>query len=468
MRRHLWSLVLLAALAGRAALADENADLDLIPDVVRDQPVPTAPTSPGDASQRLFLENAVTFTSRRGDQLVPSPPPGPSQWEQRLFLDLRKEWQLDQGVKLTLSDRFTLRADDNLAFPTHENLLNELRELYVSAEPLERSYLDLGRINLKSGVALGFNPTDFFKTRAVVDPLSVDPVVLREGRLGTGMIRGQHLWQGGVITAAFAPGLYDPTPVYSNTNLRSFDPSFDRTNSHDRFLLKGSLTLADDFAPELLFYREGNRSSYGLNLTQNLGRSMVAYLEYAGGRRASLIDEALRYGKKTGTLLATAPSVLPEDSHQRFQSDLAVGASYTTENRITFNLEYHFHEAGFSGTDWDNWIKAGRGMAATSPVARQLWFIRGYAQEQQEPLGQHSLFLRVNWVDAFVPKLDLTGFINTSLQDGSSLAQISADYYLSSQWTVGALGLVSLGSRDSQYGSLPRAASVLVKAVRYF
>jgi hypothetical protein len=177
---------------------------------------------------------------------------------------------------------------------------------------------------------------------------------------------------------------------------------------------------------------------------------MVAYLEYAGGRRASLIDEALRYGKKTGTLPATAPSALPEDSHQRFQSDLAVGASYTTENRITFNLEYHFHEA------------------ATSPVARRLWFIRGYAQEQQEPLGQHSLFLRVNWVDAFVPKLDLTGFINTSLQDGSSLAQISADYYLSSQWTVGALGLVSLGSRDSQYGSLPRAASVLVKAVRYF
>jgi len=54
---------------------------------------------------------------------------------------------------------------------------------YASWEPLDRTYLDLGRINLKSGVALGFNPTDFFKTRAVVEPLSADPSVLREDRL---------------------------------------------------------------------------------------------------------------------------------------------------------------------------------------------------------------------------------------------------------------------------------------------
>ncbi len=66
--------------------------------------------------------------------------------------------------------------------------INDFREGYLSWEALDRTYLDAGRINLKSGVAVGFNPTDFFKTRAVVEPLSVDPTVLREDRLGTVMV----------------------------------------------------------------------------------------------------------------------------------------------------------------------------------------------------------------------------------------------------------------------------------------
>jgi regulation of enolase protein 1 (concanavalin A-like superfamily) len=34
-------------------------------------------------------------------------------------------------------------------------------------------------------------------------------------------------------------------------------------------------------------------------------------------------------------------------------------AAYTTESRITFNLEYHFNQAGFARADWRNWFAAG-------------------------------------------------------------------------------------------------------------
>jgi hypothetical protein len=68
--------------------------------------------------------------------------------------------------------------------PNHENVLNDFREGFVSWQPHDGIYLDLGRINLRSGAALGFNPTDCFKSRAVVEPLSADPSVLREDRLG--------------------------------------------------------------------------------------------------------------------------------------------------------------------------------------------------------------------------------------------------------------------------------------------
>jgi hypothetical protein len=457
-------------LGDTAAIADENNDLNLIPQGIN-QPPALAPqtSSPTDSNQRIYLEDAVVASAlRRGGLLVPFPPPSPPDWQERLFLDVRKEWKLDDQLNFTLSDRFNLRAESDLPFANHENVINEFREGYLSWTPLDRTYLDLGRINVKSGVALGFNPTDFFKTRAVVEPLSVDPTVLREDRLGALMALGQHIWEGAAVTVAFAPKLYNPTSVYNNTNLRSLDPSLDRTNASDRFLIKGNVTIVDDLAPELLLYRQGNRTSFGTNITESLGQSVVAYAEWAGGYRSSIIDEALRYGRQTGTLPANARSALPEDPNLHFQNQLSIGASYTTESKITFNLEYHFNQAAFSRRDWNNWFRIGSANAGPPGIPNELWYIRSFALDQQEPISQHSLFLRADWIDAFVPNLELIGFINTDLYDGSSLAQVGANYYLSNAWTIGGLVIANLGRKHSDFGSLPQVGSVLFKLARFF
>ena len=239
----------------------------------------------------------------------------------------------------------------------------------------------------------------------------------------------------------------------------------DRTNATDRLLLKGSYDLAEDVSPELLYYREGSASRFGANLTRSIGQQTVAYVEWAGRRESSLIDRALAFGRATGTIPGAAPSPIPDNSRAHFASTLAAGASYTTESKITFNLEYHYSETAFSPQDWRNWFAANTGRA---PVTSALWFIRDYALDQQEPLSRHSAFLRADWTDALVPHLELTGLIATDLQDGSSLAQLSANYDLSSAWTVGALAAATLGTKRSDYGSLPQAASLLLKLVRYF
>jgi hypothetical protein len=411
----------------------------------------------------------VTASSAsRGRLIVPPPPPAAPSWQERLLLDVRKQWALSERLNLTFSDRFNLREEDDIHFPCHENVINNWREGFFSWEPVDRTYLDAGRINLKSGAALGFNPTDFFKTRAVVEPLSADPSVLREDRLGTLMMRTQQIWQGGAITAAFAPKISEPSPLYTNTDLPSFNPSFDRTNARDRLLLKGSANIAGDFNPELLIYHESDRTQLGANLTRGLGANTVAYVEWAGGDRSSLIEEALRYGRETGTLPVGAPNVLPADPRVYFQNDLAAGGSYTTESKVTFNFEYHFHEAGFSGQDWRNWFAIGAGTSSSSPVARELWFIRGYALDQQEPIAKNSIFLRADWLDAFVPDLEITGFVNADLRDGSSLVQIEADYYRSNRWTFGAQVSADLGGKRTDFGSLPQVATILLKAARYF
>jgi len=67
-----------------------------------------------------------------------------------------------------------------------------------------------------------------------------------------------------------------------------------------------------------------------------------------------------------------------------------------------------------------------------------------------------------------VPDLEISGFVNTDLHDGSSLAQIGADYYISNTWTVGAQVNTNIGSRRSDFGSLSQSFGILFKIARYF
>src|SRR5262249_48898188 len=154
----------------------------------------------------------------RSNLPVPVPQSNVSTFQGRVFVDVRREWRASRRLAFTFSDRLNVRAEDDLAFPTRHNVINEWREGALSWESFNGTYLDAGRINLKSGAALGFNPTDFFKTRAVVEPLSLDPSALREDRLGTFMVRAQRIWTGGAMTVAFAPAVSHTSAIYSETN----------------------------------------------------------------------------------------------------------------------------------------------------------------------------------------------------------------------------------------------------------
>ena len=464
----LLALLLAATAAARAAdPPPEDKDLNLIPPSAETPPPGATPVGAG-APRRIFLEDAVTGSWLENDLLPAPPPPAPPRWEERALLDVRSEWHVGEGLRLLYSGRLNLRAQDGLGFPNHESLTNDLREAYLGWEPLDGLFLDVGRINLKSGVALGFNPTDFFKTRAVVEPLSVDPVVLREDRLGTLMLRAERVWTRGSLTAAYAPAVASNSPIYNSFDLRSFDPMFDRTNAHDRWLLKGTVDVADEFSPELLAYASQGRVRLGANLAENIGKSLVTYLEWSGGRQGTVSSDALAFGRATGSLPAAAANVLPGLGAPAFRNQVAVGASYTTAlPRITFNLEFLFSQAGFSGADWDEWFRTGSAAGPSAPIAGALWYVRQYAADQQDLISRRFAFLRMDWVDAFVPRLEVSGFAETDLTDGSTRLQLGADYYLSDRCTIGGLILIDAGGRHSDFGSLPQAGSVLLKVVRY-
>lgn len=469
MRRWAVAFVTLA-FAGMAVAADEDKDLDLIPGQPSRPEKSDGPKSGSlfGGEGRLFVENALTLTAVRNDLLVPVPPPLPPRWREQFFGDARIEWPLAPNAHVAYSGRLSFVAEEGLGFPNRGNVTNDLREVYASVEPQPRSYLDAGRINLKSGVALGFNPTDFFKTRAVVDPLTADPSALREDRLGTLMIRGQHVGEASSLVVAYAPRVTNPSPVAVDP-YRGFDPLWGRTNGTERWLVKASAQLGEGVNPEVLAYREsGSKWQVGANIAESVGQSTVVYLEWSGGRQLGIADQALAFARATGTIAPDAPSVFKQGNADRFRSQVAVGASYTTESKITFNLEYHYNGAGFSRSDWDRWFAAGEGRPDSSPIVRGLWYIRDYAAGQQEPMQRNSVFLRADWVDAFVPKLELTAFALVDAGDGSTRWQVEADYAKTDLWSFGVLAGGNTGGRRANYGSLPSETSVLLKVTRYF
>ena len=447
---------------GAERSADENSDLNLIPGTLESPRESKASSDTNSAlSGKAFIEDALTGWSNRKRLLVPVPIQNPN-WQNRTSLDLDYKWQFNELIKFSLSDRLNVYEGDTIPFLSNGNVRNDFREGLLSYEVFPRTYLEAGRINLKNGTALGYNPTDFFKTRTMVDIASIDPLALKEDRLGTVMIKGQRFWDNGSLTLAFAPKLQTETPLLT-TPTASFNPLFGQTNSANRFLASLSYDIAG-LSPQALIFFDNIGTHVGVSLSRVMSSSIVAYVEWAGVREANLTNRAIACGKETGSLPNGVPIVPQSNSNVTFQNDLALGFSWTGSSKLTINLEYHYHQAGFNGTDFNHWLSLG---SANSALAREVWFIRQYAVDQQEPLLQHEFFVRFDYPDVIPSKLNLGAVAFISPYDGSVLAQASAQYFLSRKLTLGAYLSGALGSVRSGQGSLPWAMSTILRAVWY-
>jgi hypothetical protein len=464
------ALVWLSAGLAAAAPAGEDSDLDRIPSVAVPAPSAAAPApAPARAGRaphaRFYLENALTIAARR-EPVVPFPPPPPYRWQNRTSADLVAEWLALPSLKLTLSDRVDLVAQEEQALWSRGTARNELREVYATWQPRARTYVEAGRINVRNGVALGFNPTDFFRPRTLVGQASLDPSVLSRNRLGTLMLRAQVIGELGALSLLYAPKLFDPPATGGVTagDTLGIDPRGGATNAAHRALASASGN-AGDLSVQAMVYLEQRRSKLGLALTRPLGASVVAYAEWAVGYEADLITRAIEYGRQTGTLPPGAPPPIPTDPSLAWRHDVAAGASWTIATRLTLNLEYHFHQGALTGDDWSRWFAAGR---ANPCLAPELWYIRAYAADQLEPASQHNAFVRVAWPNAALDNLEVDGFAFINLRDGSTLTQMTASYAMSDRWTFTLSLSANVGAVQSERGSLPQVSSAIAEIACYF
>jgi len=397
-------LLLLLAAAALPALADDDAAALLLADK-------TETTAEQAGDWRVYTEAAVRESRLRGA--------GPARHGTRLSLDARLDTNFAPGWRAVFADRLDLNRGDGVS-STRD--VNTLKEMYVSWQAQPDRIADFGRINVRNGVAFGYNPTDYFRAGALRSVVSLDPASLRENRLGSAMLRGQTLWEGGSLTALYSP------KVAEQPSSASFNPDWGATNRRARWLMAYSQKLSDGLSPQwLLSGGEGQSTQVGLNLTALPNDSTVAFFEWSGGRAPSLAAQAL---------------IRPDDTV--FRSRVSSGLTYTTADNISLTAEYDYNGAAMGRTDWD-------ALRRGSPAAYGLY--RGFAATVQDPATRHNLFLYALWQDALVKRLDVAAMVRHDLIDHSRLQWLEARYH----WTHVDFALqtqLNTGAAASNFGAL--------------
>jgi hypothetical protein len=377
---------------------------------------------------RSFIEAGAGASVRRGDGAV--------QGSRRLSVDIRYEHSLAPGTRVFVADRLDLGQP---APGRGEHAVNTLKEAYVSWQLAADAMFDLGRINVRNGVATGYNPTDYFREGAVRAPISINPASLRENRQGSVMLRAQHLWDGGSLTALYSPALA------RESNPEGLALDVGATNARHRGLLALSQRVGG-LTPQLLVFHEEARSTrFGFNLTGLLNDATVAYLEWSGGRSATQLADALQ-------------AFMPACDCTTWRNRVSSGLTYTTPDKLSLTAEYQHNGGGLEASAW-NALRQG-------PAAFYGQY-RNAVRITQEMPTRRAVFLQALWQDALVPRLDLGVMHNLDLVDRSHRLWAEARYHVDSveyalQWVRHG------GEAGSVYGAVPESRGWQLLARYYF
>jgi len=429
----------------------------------------STPTGITTANDRVFVESAAASRNLRTQQSLLAPNSLVQRYA-RVSGDARLDRDLAEGWRGILSARADARElepvtgmDDR--FGRHYLLL---REGYVSHELSPTRYGDAGRINLKNGVAVGFNPTDYFRTSSLVERETEDTSVLRENRMGTWMIRGQELWTDAALTVAYAPKLTSSTTAPYTEDPYKTSWWTERTNAQNRTFLKYTWGTQGNFIPEVSALHSSNQSSqwqYGFGATTNLGAGATAYFESNLSRSKSLVAAARDDAIEHNVYPASTPDVIPLNNERSWHKQVSTGINYVPAEKTRIIVEYQRNDAGFSYDDWRNYFNTFNRVPAARPGLIQ---IRLFALDQQVPLSRDQMFLRLQKDDFFIKGLMVSGLTFLDVHDRSMLIQGVVGYVVTRQLSVALQLNWTTGTANSQFETQLVRSSVLAKATYFF
>ncbi|MBI3896802.1 MAG: hypothetical protein HY308_00730 [Gammaproteobacteria bacterium] len=454
--RNLVAVSLMLIAGERACAAGQDSDLDSIPDALLSPTANDTPTeTPTLPAVRWTLRNTVQYNAPRSVDFAPAGANDDALWAGAVRVTAHAEQTVSPNWRI-VTDGF-VRADmiEARSPLMSENLVCQLRETYVDDTLSFARFFSLGRLNVKNGVAQGFNPTDYLRRNTSTDTTARDARERQNERLGSLMVRYKSLWDDGAFSIALLPRI-NARAGHWWTDADVYGQQFDRTNPDNALLLTVSRRVgADGEAQPVLFY-EDDTLHLGFNYSATIGNSDIAYVEWSGARRAAWHRQALTAYCDSTTTPPAALQSLCTSGERRFRSQLAAGIAHSTASDITTHIEYHYNELGLTDDQWDAWVTAAEtaSMQNDSAMLGALWSMRRTIQDNQDTLPRHSLFIRTHANDFLTADLGLTLIGRLNLQDRSRMLQLGLDYVHTPSTTSEITIAIFTGDRRSEFGSV--------------
>lgn len=411
------ALVVLAAVAvaqpaGSEKKKDSELDaLELAPELPKAKETPVGSKAP--KSSRVVIEAAAGRSDLRFGL--------GHEDSHRASIDWRYATRLGPQWRAVVSDRL-----DYLKPATGDRAINTLREAYLGWQSDDAAHaVELGRINLRTGPGYGYNPSDFFRDGSLRTSTTLDPIALRDYRMGTVAVRAQRLWSGGGLSLILAPKLEDQ-PSREGTSL-----DLGSTNHSHRVQLGWSQDLAGGLSIQLLgFKQSGERGRIGANMTSLIGDSVVLHVEAAHGRERSLADRVF---------MSPRPTL-------RSATRATAGLTAALPAGVSFTAEYQYNGHALSEREFQGVVSTG------GPAAAGAYLLE--ADRLQDLAARRAILLYLAKKDLGIKGLGLTSFVRLNADDRSrlmwaELRQALGAFDVALQWQ-------QLGGKDvSEFGVLP-------------
>ncbi|MBC9251902.1 hypothetical protein A9179_16650 [Pseudomonas alcaligenes] len=246
---------------------------------------------------------------------------------------------------------------DNGVAQEHEGYESRgfVREAYVSLNPGESLFIDLGKKDIRNGQFFFVSPLDFlqnpsnYASRGISNGLGVSwRDTYREGSL---VAQSSWFSQNGTLELAVVPQLANAPEEGRVADWTSAQ----RTNSAERYYAAYTTALWEDFNPRLVMVG-GENKGLGIGTSGFLDDDWILNVELAVSDKSPLREpgkEAL--GKLQVGGFPQADELFTEQQKSEFYQ-FGAGLRYTTASNLAISLEYLFQDQGWGKDDWDNYF----------------------------------------------------------------------------------------------------------------
>ncbi|MBI3813643.1 MAG: hypothetical protein HY279_04145 [Nitrospinae bacterium] len=352
-------------------------------------------------------------------------------WKNRFYGDINFNFYY-QNLKFISKFRPTVSSDKKTT-----DIENIIDDAYLDIRFKENLFFYMGKKNVRDGVGLGSNPTDFLGEGKEVDMTKREEErrVEREGNYIIGM---DTYFKDITFTAIFAP------------------PIKELQDEKDRVVLKAAFLMEPINTDISFHYFNSSIPGAGINISTTIGESLVLHTE-----------PALRWGsnRKIVRLIHEGSPNLYEiyhpDDSQTIYPHIVAGGHYTFKDGTNIILEYIYNGDGYNNEEWNKltgFIKYSYGeykkgflidlMRSNLLQANSTMTFR---QMRRNYMRRNYIFTRVSNPD-ILEKIDGAIVFFLNVDDSSFLIYPSCEYRITKNTTIALTSIIFAGNNDTEFG----------------